>query len=489
MSSSARRTRSSLPTRSRRQRIAGDFSNLLNVENRLVTTAGGPVTDPSGQPDPKRHDLRSRRRKRLLPTGRPTASRSPAIMIPLSRFDPTISKILPLVPLPQGSNADRGLLTDNYINPTDSTRHSNIRSIKLDQNMGDKGRISLYLQETNTMVNRTPTGLSPLPDLISSGSESFSSGTTVRLNYDYTITPRLLLHLGAGWNDNDFILRALVSNYNAATELGLRGGLTAKYFPVILTNASTNNAIGGMSQLGNSGPTASFDRRPSGTVSASYVTGSHTSRWALTTVWKSSRSSSMRYRRGNTPLGPPQFPRLRRGAFPWNRAAFAGRTEHKPGFCRVRFLVLPAGRNDYRADERADRFGRHQVADRTLCAGHVESHAEADHGLRSPLGLRYVCGTNSMDVTLRSACWFRTPRPATAWVVRNSSRLASASSPATILPHSAPAWVQRIRSIARPCSALASAWSTTPRPRRPVRKLIRPKPARLRSTPAKRPAF
>ena len=253
----------------------GDFSNLINVENRLVTTTAGPALDALGR-QIQSGTIFDPASQAIAANGNAYRNPFPSNQIPVSRFDPVTSKILPLVPLPQGSNFSRGLLTDNYINPTDSTRHSNIRSIKLDQNMGSKGRISLYLQETNTLVNRTPTGLSPLPDLISSGSQSFSSGTTVRLNYDYTATPRLLLHGGIGWNDNDFKLTALVDNYNAATELGLKGALLNKYFPVILTSASTNNSIGGMSQLGNSGPTASYDRRPSGTVSASYVTGSHT---------------------------------------------------------------------------------------------------------------------------------------------------------------------------------------------------------------------
>jgi hypothetical protein len=259
---------------------AGNFANLINVENRLATTTAGPVTDPLGN-QIRSGTIFDPASQTIAPNG--ATYRTPFVgnQIPVSRFDPIATKILPLVPNPLGVNATAGLLSNNYINPTESTRHSNIRSIKLDQNMGDKGRLSLYLQETNTLVNRTPTGLSPLPDLISSGSESFSSGTTARLNYDYTITPRLLLHAGIGWNDNDFILRALVSNYNAATELGLKGGLTSKYFPVIATSVSTNNAIGGMSQLGNSGPTASFDRRPSTTVSASYVTGSHTIKMGL----------------------------------------------------------------------------------------------------------------------------------------------------------------------------------------------------------------
>jgi hypothetical protein len=45
---------------------------------------------------------------------------------------------------------------------------------------------------------------------------------------------------------------------------------------VIVTGESTNNQIGGMSLLGNVYATKSFERRPSGTVSGTYVVGSHT---------------------------------------------------------------------------------------------------------------------------------------------------------------------------------------------------------------------
>ena len=270
-------TPATVPTQAYRD---GNFANLINVENRLVTTTAGPVTDPLGR-QIQSGTIFDPASQAIAANG--TAYRNPFVsnQIPVSRYDPVAAKILPLVPNPQGTNFSRGLLTDNFINPTDSTRHSNIRSIKLDQNMGAKGRISLYLQETNTNVNRSPTGLSPLPDLISSGFSSFSSGTTARLNYDYTATSRLLLHGGIGWNDSDFKLNALVENYNAATTLGLKGALLPKYFPIIITNASTNNSIGGMSQLGTGGPTASYERRPSATASASYVTGSHTIKMGL----------------------------------------------------------------------------------------------------------------------------------------------------------------------------------------------------------------
>src|SRR5690606_3377105 len=130
-----------------------------------------------------------------------------------------------------------------------------------------KGRLSFYVQETNTRSPRSPTGADPLPTPITGGITTFSSGTTIRLNYDYTLTPRLLLHLGAGWNDSDFVLESPTTDFDAFAELGLRGQVESRYFPRIVTAVNGNDAIGGMSSIGTIFPTASFERRPSGNVS------------------------------------------------------------------------------------------------------------------------------------------------------------------------------------------------------------------------------
>ncbi len=260
---------------------AGDFSSLLSAENRLITTSGGNALDTLG---------------RTISSGTifdPTTQRAVAgrndvrdpfagNRIPVSRFDPIAVKVLALVPNPQGVNFAQGLVSNNYTGTFDTSRTSKIPSIKLDQNLGDKGRLSFYLQETNTRSPTSTSGADPLPNLISGGNTTFSSGTTVRLNYDYTITPRLLFHIGIGWNDSDFRLDGKQdAPYNAFTELGLRGALVNRTFPRINTAVNANAQIGGMSSLGQTGATASFERRPSGTTSVSYVTGKHTYKFGL----------------------------------------------------------------------------------------------------------------------------------------------------------------------------------------------------------------
>ncbi len=254
----------------------GDFSNLLAAENRLITTAGGNYLDPLGRTvasgtifDPNSQQVAA--------NGTAYRNPFPGNQIPVSRFDPIVSKVLPLVPQPLGLNALRGQASNNYQGTYNSSRISAIPSIKLDQNLGSKGRLSIYAQKTHTEVPRTPTGADAFQGELTGSVASISAGHTYRANYDYTVTPRLLLHLGAGWNDSEFYLKADLNNYDAVKQLGLRGQTAAKYFPYQVIGVNSNTAIGGSSNYGMSGfPTASFERRPSGIASVSYVTGAHT---------------------------------------------------------------------------------------------------------------------------------------------------------------------------------------------------------------------
>ena len=262
----------------------GDFSSLITAENRLVGTASGPATDALGRTiqsgtifDPATQTVINGKNNRDPFAGN---------KFPVSRFDPISAKVLALIPNPQGVNFDRGLVANNYTGTYDTSRHSNIPSFKFDQTLG-KGRLSFYWQDTSTITPRTPTGADPFPNTITGGVSSFSSGETLRLNYDYPVAPRLLLHLGAGYNTSDFGLESPNNTYDAFKELGLAGQTEARYFPRLVTAVNGNDQIGGLSPLGSIFPTASYERRPSWTVSATYVTGGHT--FKLGADWRGER--------------------------------------------------------------------------------------------------------------------------------------------------------------------------------------------------------
>ena len=263
----------------------GDFTNLITAENKLITTASGPALDPLGRTmasgtvfDPAT--------QLIAANGRAYRDPFPGNMIPTARFDPIAVKVLALVPQPLGTNASRGQAGDNYQGTYDSSRTSAIPSIKMDHNFGSKLHGSFYYQDTHTYVPRTPTGADAFQNEITASAAAFNSGQTIRLNFDYAATPRLLLHWGAGWNDSDFGLQTTIHDYDTFKELGLKGQLLPYYFPIIVTNsydtgANKNLSLGGMNTLGSGFPTRSFERRPSGVVSATYVAGGHTFKLGL----------------------------------------------------------------------------------------------------------------------------------------------------------------------------------------------------------------
>jgi len=250
----------------------GDFSNLITAENRLLTTATGVYTDPLGRTI-QSGTIFDPRTERLVGS---TLVRDPfpGNRIPTDRFDPVAAKILGLVPNPQGPNANQA--GSNYLAGFDQGRVSNIPSFKLDQSLGSKLHLSIYLQRTNTGTPRTITAADDLPDNITGSAISANAARTVRVNLDHTLTPTLLMHYTLGWNDSDFLLQSQNFPYDAQAALGIPGQTAARTFPIINSQVSTNQALGGMNTLGGSFDQHFFERRPSFNTSATYVRGSHT---------------------------------------------------------------------------------------------------------------------------------------------------------------------------------------------------------------------
>ena len=140
----------------------GDFSNLLTAENRLVATASGPYTDPLGRTIPSGTIFNPADFQVI--NGTTVRNPFPGNKIPVTSFDPVAAKILALVPLPLGPNATQ--VGSNYLAGFDQGRVSNIPSFKLDQTLGSKLHLSVYLQRTNTGTPRTITAADDLPDNI-----------------------------------------------------------------------------------------------------------------------------------------------------------------------------------------------------------------------------------------------------------------------------------------------------------------------------------
>ena len=151
----------------------------------------------------------------------------PNNIITPDRFDPVAVRIQALFPATIGPNANA--LTQNYINSYTTSRITEVPSLKVDQKIGQNGRLSFFWQRTKTENpnGNTIFGQSDgLPEPLTTALGTFQNAPLYRLNYDHTLSPTLLLHLGAGYRSNYFFVPSVtpdgeIRNYNAEQELGL----------------------------------------------------------------------------------------------------------------------------------------------------------------------------------------------------------------------------------------------------------------------------
>ena len=165
--------------------------------------------------------------------GQGYASPFPNNVIPLSRFDPTTIKFLSLYQS-LGVTAQNSNLTGNYAGITGGNRYSDIPSIKIDQIVSDKDKLSFYwsLNNTQSQISAPLGNADGFPTEIGEYRGTFIPTWTTRLNYDRTITPTLLLHFGAGYLHTTFSDRAPFLSFNPS-QFGLSNFEIKRQFPSI----------------------------------------------------------------------------------------------------------------------------------------------------------------------------------------------------------------------------------------------------------------
>ncbi|HLI82364.1 MAG TPA: TonB-dependent receptor [Bryobacteraceae bacterium] len=218
----------------------------------------------------------------------------PNNIIPASRFDPTAVAIQKLLP------ATTGALYNNYTGFNAGHRNTTIPSLKVDQLINSKQKLSFYWQHTRTdSLFSVPNGSdNGLPDLISTARGTFIYSHSERLNYDYTVTPTLLAHVGAGFSiitfldDSPYTAKGGIFNCSQISLAGCEGSFN---FPTISVNPATGSLVatqpngatqlGGMTQLGDAlAHTHTRTERPSGNANMTWVHNNHTFK-AGTEVW------------------------------------------------------------------------------------------------------------------------------------------------------------------------------------------------------------
>ena len=188
--------------------------------------------------------------------------------IPQQMLDPTAAKIQALMP-----RASRAGLTNNFEQVGTTQRLNEITSIKIDHSFNEKSKISFYDHYYRTKFANN--GADGLPSPLTSLRNGLARTHTVRIAYDYSITPTLLAHAGVGVVRQRIPDQAVpdVLNYDSVKQLGIVGAVDVG-FPRI-TGLSGN--LGGMSLgLGVTNAQVYYADKPSANASVTWVRGSHT---------------------------------------------------------------------------------------------------------------------------------------------------------------------------------------------------------------------
>jgi hypothetical protein len=202
--------------------------------------------------------------------------------IPFAQLDPVALKIQALIPAPSFPG-----LINNYRPTFTNSRLTYIPSVKADYLLSANSRLSAYWSRTYVNLPNN-SGLSfPL-----GGMPNTETTHTVRLNFDRTMTPALLLHVGAG------ILYPVIDQtptpYDPVKELGLKGTYT-NLFPTI---RSISQVQGGGPNLG-PGTVARIDyTKPTANASVTWVRNNHTYKAGAEAVWNGYVTYNQTYANG-----------------------------------------------------------------------------------------------------------------------------------------------------------------------------------------------
>ena len=229
---------------------------------------------------------------RTTVNGKITESPFPNNTIPITRMDPVALYLQSLFPAPNIS----GTAINNYAIPAYSNfQHTTIPSIKIDQILNSKMKLSGYFSLTETNSPNSNGFAANLAPVAPDADRSY----TYRVNFDDTLTPTLLFHFGVGLLYFDHPVFTAPSDFDAQAAKvaaagfgGAPGGYNFAQFPANnympsfggLTN--TINLAGGLA-LGSGffapspGP-AGFDEsdvkdiKPTANTSVTWVKGNHT---------------------------------------------------------------------------------------------------------------------------------------------------------------------------------------------------------------------
>ncbi len=216
--------------------------------------------------------------------GQVVTTQFPGNTIPTSSLNPIALKVQSLLPAPfcvAGPPCNPLGAVNNFQNTEFEHRQTEVPSLKLDHNISSKDKVSFFWNRTMTYC-LTCYGDDGMAQPIS---DTFGGGIyakALRLNYDHTLQPTLLLHLGIGYNSDDLGRPLVTPNYPACSNLNLCS--PAFTLPSAFPNFSglLDSTAGGMSNgalngsIGNTGRTDSIYNQFNAIASLTWVKGNHT---------------------------------------------------------------------------------------------------------------------------------------------------------------------------------------------------------------------
>jgi hypothetical protein len=192
----------------------------------------------------------------------------PNNVIPTSQIDPVSAKILALVPKPDTSS-----LVNNTAFAGPFWKLQSIPSVKIDHSITSSARLSGYwsMQATDKL-----NGQDGLPRVLSLARDQTIRSQTIRLNLDQTLSPTLLMHLGAGVQlyRNPDTAPPVSTEFDSAGQLGLKGA-PGTGFPRIGTLG--NDVYGGLTlPIGATSRGLFVMAKPTGVAQFTWVHENHT---------------------------------------------------------------------------------------------------------------------------------------------------------------------------------------------------------------------
>ena len=365
-------TRSGVATMPTQAYRNGDFSK---AQLGPLTVGGQPLVDSAGQ-QLFQNEIFDPNSTHVGPDGVMVRTPYPNHQIPMSAMDPVALKIQSMLPLPLGPNANQ--LVNNYAIPAYSNfRHTTIPSVKIDHSLSSTIKISGYWQQTHTLSPSANGFLfSQFP--WSAPEPTDTTNNTGRINYDHTIKPTMLLHLGIGLFYTD--QPAVPPSYNQSQLGSTFAPFYVNQFPNIgsiidstIVPVAGGFYAGAFTPIGNTfGVLYLKDVKPTANANLTWVKGNHTFKTGGEAIVEG--FPQVNYTRANGQYG---FGQNQTGD-PWEfqKGAFAS-----TGFQYASFLI--GSPNSLTVSQVTDsRIGNHSLGFYAQDSWKVTRRFTLDYGLR-----------------------------------------------------------------------------------------------------------